>query len=57
MPYPGAHRQPWFHGAYLQLFDTTTTLVKLFLLAYRPQVPQGITTSNNFTDNAEPLGL
>ena len=42
------HRQPssWLHGAYLQSFDTTsstTTLtasecMKLFLLAYRPQV-------------------
>ena len=32
------HRQPWLHGAYLQSFDTTTTLMKLFLLAYRLQV-------------------
>ena len=32
------HSQPWLHGAYLQSIDTTTTLMKLFLLAYRPQV-------------------
>ena len=32
------HRQPWLHGAYLQSIDTPTTLMKLFLLAYRPQV-------------------
>ena len=32
------HRQTWLHGAYLQSFDTTTTLMKLFLLAYRLQV-------------------
>ena len=34
MPYPTAN----LHGAYLQSFDTTTTLMKLFLLAYRPQL-------------------
>ena len=32
------HHQPWLHGAYLQSFDTTTTLMELFLLAYRLQV-------------------
>ena len=34
------HRQPWLHGAYLQSFDTTTAIMKLFLLVYRPQEAQ-----------------
>ena len=42
------HRQPWLHGAYLQSFHTTTTLMKLFLLAYRPQVMTELYSYQNF---------